>query len=117
MSRAGLELATPCLKVSLNTLTDWHPPPHLVEEVLEHGDVYRAFLAARGFRRGDYGESLAIRRQIQVHCPCVEKLLVRPHSRLAGHKRSAIHSVIHDHDPVIRGFVEQLAAVVRPQSV
>ena len=78
----------------------------------------RAFLAARGrFRLREHDESLPVRRQIEVRCSCIEKLLVRPHPRLARYERIAIYRVIHYHDPVIQGFVEQLAAVVRPERI
>src|SRR5579863_7671807 len=43
-----------------------NPPLQLIEKVQQHDDVHQALVSARGFRHRQHGETLAVRRQIQV---------------------------------------------------
>src|SRR5215472_13309412 len=79
--------------------------------------MYRAVLAWGAFGQREHQEAFAVRRKIQVRCPKIEELLVRPETPLAGHERSAIHFVIHRHDLVVGSLVKQLAAIVRPERI
>src|SRR5215831_58655 len=119
---AGARVAPICLRLSRvfrnnpSLLACGNSPPQVIKEVEQECHVYSVPLGFRCLWRLEPREVLTIRVQRKVHSARIEEPSVRPKPTLANDKRIATHSVFHNHDPVVRGFVEQFI-VLRPHAV
>ena len=83
----------------------------LIEEVQQESHAYRG---GRGFLGLVDDEPLAGGRERQGLAAGREKRSVVPYAPLVHNEGIATHGVIHNHDAVIGGFIEQLAGIFRP---